>query len=127
MEIKYKEAVIRQSVDGVEMETEVLLPDIKIPEEKRPIGKWGRMHRTYLKNEKPALFSQLALDGTLHTYLADLNEQATDRFNLIMEQMMEAEGVPEELKRTDQMEWVRLAYSIKDRAEEIIKAELIYC
>lgn len=127
MEIRYKKAVIRQVLDGVEMETGVLLPDIAIPEENRPLGKWRRMHRQYLRNEKPALLNQLALEGRLHTYLADLNEQATDRLNLIMKQMMEAEGVNEALKRSDQMEWVRRTYSIKAQAEEIIKHELIYC
>lgn len=82
--------VMHQSVDGVKMKTEVLLPDIEIPEEKRPSGKWGMMHRTYLQKTNPAPYNQLALTGSLRSCPADLNEQATDRFNLIMEQMMEA-------------------------------------
>lgn len=127
MEIRYETAVIRQSVNGAEMEREVLLPDIAIPEEKRPIGKWGRMHRAYLKEANPVLFNQLALDGSLYTYLADINEQAEGRYNLIMEQMKETEGVTEALKRRDQMQWVRSMNSIANRVEEMIKHELIYC
>lgn len=103
------------------------VPDIKIPDEKRSIGKWGRMHQNYLQEANPALFSQLVLTGKLHTYLADINEQATDRFNLIMRQMMDAEGVNEALKRKDQMEWVRSVNFIISRAEEIIRRELICC
>lgn len=103
------------------------VPEITIRQEKRSIGKWGRMHRAYLRNENPALLNQLILSDRLFTYLADLNEQAEDRYNLMMKQMMETEGVTEALKRKDQMEWVRRVYSIKNRVEEIIKHELIYC
>ena len=127
MEIKYRKSIIHQVVDGVEMDTEVLLPDFEVPQETRPIGKWGMMRRTYLKEAKPFLWTDLVLTGKLFTHLADINEQATDRFHLIMRQMMEAEGVTEELKRTDQMEWVRSVNSIANRAEEIIMQELIYC
>ena len=74
----------------------------------------------------PALYSPLVLSGELHTYLADLNEQATERCSLIIEQMAEAEGVDEALKASDQMLWVQSMNSIRSRAEEIIKHELIY-
>ena len=63
------------------------VPDLKLPEEHRPIGMWGRLHRTYLEQYHPARFSALCLSGELHTYLADLNEQATERCSLIIEQM----------------------------------------
>ena len=83
------------------------IPDLKLPEEHRPIGKYGRMHREYLREVHPARLNTLILTGELWTYLADLNEQAQKRFDTIMEQMKAAEGVTEELKRTCQMEWVQ--------------------
>lgn len=100
---------------------------VKLPEEHRPIGHWGRLHKSYLKQFRPLLYNDLILSGRLHTVLADLNEQATDRLNLIIRQMMEAEGVTETMKAENQMLWVQSMNSIRNRAEEIIKAELIYC
>ena len=108
-----------------------LIGDYYIPvltlssEEQRPIGKWGRMHRDYLKEHRPILFNDLILSGRLWTYLADLNEQAKERLSLIIEQMKASEGVTEELKATDQMAWVGAMNSIRNRAEEIILRELI--
>ncbi len=103
------------------------VPDLKLPEEHRPLGKWGRMHREYLRITNPGLLNELILSGRLWTYLADLNEQATDRCNRIIRQMMEAEQIGEDLKARDQMAWVRAMNSIRSRAEEIIKKEMIYC
>lgn len=95
-------------------------------EEQRPIGKWGRMHRDYIKEHRPILFNDLILSGHLWVYLVDLNEQAQERLDTIMEQMKIAEGVTEELKRTHQMEWVQRCNNIHNRAEEIILHEMIY-
>ncbi len=95
-------------------------------EEQRPIGKWGRMHRDYLKEHRPILYNDLILSGQFWTYLADLNEQAQERLSLIVEQMKEAEGVTEDLKAADQMAWIGAMNSIRNRAEEIILRELIY-
>ena len=109
-----------------------LIGDYYIPvltlssEEQRPIGKWGRMHRDYLKEQRPILFNDLILSGQLWTYLADLNEQAQKRLSLIVEQMKASEGVSEKLKATDQMAWVVAMNSIRNRAEEIILREMIY-
>lgn len=72
------------------------IPNIALPEENRPIGRWGRMHRDYLKEHRPILFNDLILSGQLWTYLADLNEQAQERLSLIVEQMKASEGVTEE-------------------------------
>lgn len=102
------------------------IPDIRLPEESRPIGCWGRMHREYLKEHNPICFDTLFLDGTLWTYLADLNEQAQNRLEVIIEQMKASEGVTEALKAADQMAWVRAMNSIRNRAEEIILREMIY-
>ena len=95
-------------------------------EEQRPIGKWERMHRDYLKEYRPILYNDMILSGQLWTYLTDLNEQAQERLSLIFEQMKASEGMTEKLKATDQMAWVAAMNSIRNRAEEIILRELIY-
>ena len=101
------------------------IPAIELPEDDdRPIGKWGRMHRAHLEETNPLLLNHLILTGELHTYLASLNEQAHNRYRLIVRQMAEAEGVTEDLKRRSQWEWVRAMNSIASRAVELIKDEL---
>ncbi len=102
------------------------IPNIALPEENRPIGRWGRMHRDYLEKHHPILLNDLVLSGQLWTYLADLNEQAQERFFLIIEQMKVSEGVTEELKAANQMAWVGAMNSIRSQAEEIILREMIY-
>ena len=102
------------------------LPVLELPEESRPIGRWGRLHKAYLKNQRPILYQSLLLSGKLYTVLADLNEQAAERCSLIIRQMAEAEGITEELKANDPMRWVQAMNSIRSRAEEIIQAEMIY-
>lgn len=101
------------------------IPAIELPEDDdRPIGKWGRMHRAYLKETTPLLLNHLILTGKLHTYLADLNEQAQNRYRLIVQQMADTEGVTEDLKRRSQWEWVQTMNSIASCAEEIIRDEI---
>ena len=102
------------------------LPDLKLPEETRPIGKWGRMHRKYLKEHHPVQFNNSVLSGNLWTYLADLNEQALQRMETLIAQLKSAEGITEELKAADLIGWVQRMNSITARAEEIIREELIY-
>ena len=102
------------------------IPDLKLPNKERSIGKYGRMHRDYLKEHKPMRFNDLVLEGQLWTYLADLNEQAQSRLQLIIRQMQEAESVTDELKENDQMAWIKAMNSIHNRAEEIVLRELIY-
>lgn len=102
------------------------IPDLELPDETRPIGIWGRMHKDYLEQYHPTLYNELILSGKLWTYLADLNEQATDKCNRIIRQMVKTEGVTEELKARDQMAWVGAMNNIRNRAEEIILQELIY-
>ena len=102
------------------------LPNLTLTEEHRPIGKWGRLHREFLKTEHTILFESLILSGRLWTYLADLNEQAQKRILLITEQMKASEGVTEDLKASDPMAWVGAMNSIRNRAEEIVLCELIY-
>ena len=102
------------------------IPVIRLPEENRPIGRWGRMHRDYIKEHTPIRFNELCLSGKLWTYLADLNEQAQSRLELIIEQMKATEGVTECMKQHDQMAWVGAMNSIHHRAEEIVLREMIY-
>lgn len=102
------------------------IPNITLPEEPRPIGKWGQMHREYLREHRPIRFNALVLSGRLWTVLADLNEQAEARLEVIIEQMKNAEGVTEVMKANDQMMWVQAMNSICNRAEEAVCKELIF-
>lgn len=102
------------------------IPDLELPQESRPIGRWGRMRREYLREHKPIQYNCLLLSGELWTYLADLNEQAQEQLDRIIQQMKTAEGVTEALKAADPTAWVQRMNSIRNRAEEIIREELIY-
>ena len=102
------------------------IPDLTLPEETRPIGKWGRMHREYLREYKSIQYNCLLLSGKLWTYLADLNEQAQDRLERMIDQMKAAEGITEALKASDPTVWVQRMNNIRARAEEIVREELIY-
>ena len=93
------------------------------PAEQDPTGRWGRLHKMYLH---PIRYNQLLLSGELGGYLAKLDKQAEEQLALTIRQMQEAEGVTETLKAADQLEWVRQMNSIRNRAEEIIKTELIF-
>ena len=102
------------------------IPNLELPQESRPIGKWGRMHRHYMETHHPIRFNQLILSGTLWTYLADLNEQAQVRMDTLIEKMKNREGVTESLKAADPIAWVQKMNSIRARAEEIVREEIIY-
>ena len=120
-----KERITENDIDYI-LVGDYYFPDLKLPEEERSIGRYGRLHRDYLKEEHPAWYSSMLLTGELWTYLADLNEQAEERLDLIIEQMKVAEGVTEELKARNQLEWVGRMNNIRNRAEEIVKSEMIY-
>lgn len=94
--------------------------------ERSPIGRFGRAHARYLKSTQRHVYSQLVAKGKLSTYLAQIDEQANNMLELLTRQMAEHEGVTEQLKATDQMEWVRRMNNIRNRAEEIVLQELIY-
>ena len=96
------------------------------PTEQQPIGRWGRLHKNFLKEQHPIRYNQLVLSGELGSYLAKLDEQAEEQLALIVQQMQEAEDVTEALKAANQMEWVQRMNSIRNRSEEIVKAELIF-
>ena len=96
------------------------------PEDNRPIGRWGRMHEEYLKKNKRHVFDSILMSGKLHSYLADIDEQARDMYDNLVEQLKVKESVTEELKEQDQLEWVQRMENIQQRAREIVCSELIY-
>ena len=101
-------------------------PNLTLGErEQRPIGKWGRMHMAYLEKAHPGLYERLILNGTLDKHLADANERTEEMLERVIKQMAEQEEVTESLKASDQMEWVRRMNSIRSRAEEIVREEVV--
>ena len=104
------------------------LPNLTVaaPTEQHPTGRWGRLHKRYLKEHHPIRYNQLLLSGELGSYLAKLDKQAEEHLALTVQQMQEAEGVTEALKAADQLEWVRRMNSIRNRAEEIILREIVF-
>ena len=102
-----------------------LLPNIELPQP-RHVGAWGRRHLDYLKKSKRALYSQLLISGKLNDHLADIDRQAKEMLQRIIKQMAENEGVNEQLKAEDQMEWVRRMNNIRSRAEEVVYSEIIF-
>ena len=104
-----------------------LYPNITVPEEdKEPIGKYGRMRRRYLEDHRPVLYSHLVFTGKLFSHLREIDRTCHERMELLVRQMAEVEGVTENLKAENQMEWVRRMNSIHNRAEEAVLQELIY-
>lgn len=107
----------------------ILEADVQAPAEEETserIGRFGRAHAAYLKRTQRHVYSQLVAECKLGSYLAQLDEQANSMLDLLIRQMAEREGVTEQLKATDQMEWVRRMNSIRNRAEEIVDSDLIY-
>ena len=102
------------------------VPDLHLDDEPRPIGRWGRLHRDYLKENRPTFYSCLILRGTLLAHLADINEQAHEQIEYLVEQLKISEGLTEKRKADNPLEWTRRMNNIRSRAEEIIKDELIF-
>lgn len=121
-----KYEIIRENESGYLQAGDYFIHNLKLLQENRSIGKYGRMHRDYLQEHNPIRFNDLLLDGKLWTYLADLNEQAQNRLQLIIRQMQESESVNDELKEKNQIAWVQAMNSIHNRAEEIVLHELVY-
>ena len=105
-----------------------LLPCLSLPAEKenKPIGVWGQRHLRYLKQHRRVLYTNLLTSGKLNSYLADIDKQAEDMFLRLVKQMAEREGVTEQLKTENQMEWVQKTNNIKACAREIVNNELIF-
>ena len=104
-----------------------LLPDLKLPKQpKVEIGIWGKQHLRYIKQHHPIRYTNLLTSCKLTTYLADINEQAEEMFFRLVKQLAEKEGVTQQLKTDNQMQWVRRMNNIRNRVTEIVNAELIY-
>ena len=104
-----------------------LIPNLALPEQPdRDLGKYGRMRLRYLKEHRPVLWGTLVMDGTLYSHLLEIEDAANSRLELLMPQLAKAAGATEQLKASNQMEWVGLMNSCKAQAEEIIMTELIY-
>ena len=105
-----------------------LIPNLTLPPEEARVtlGKWGMMHKSYLEKHKNLLFSLLLSQGKLYQHCANIENQAKDMYDTLIEQMKEAEGVTEQLKEQDQWEWVQRMENIQQRASEIVCKELIH-
>ncbi len=104
-----------------------LFPALYLEDENLPIGKYGLLRKSYLKEHKRGWYSSLLLTGKLDEHLAEVDHSCNERIELIMNQLARREGVTETLKAADQMEWIRQMNSIRERAEEIVLSELVYC
>ena len=103
------------------------IPNIELPEqEEYQLGKYGRLHRSFLKEHHPARYSHLILEGQLWNHLVEIDKLCKERMEVMMDAMKIQEGVTESLKAADQMEWVLRMNSIHNRAEEIVLHELVY-
>ena len=104
------------------------IPNITLsPEDSKPIGRWGIAHRDYLRQNKSVKFNIMLMTGTLFSHLAEIDSQAEEMFSRLVEQMKVNEGVTEQLKADDQMDWVSRMNNIESRAREIVNNDLIYC
>ena len=104
-----------------------LIPDLKLSEQQsKPLGKYGRMRKAYLKEHRPLIYNQLLLTEKLYPHLIEIDETANSRLEQMMPRLAEAAGATEELKARDPMQWVGLMNTCKAQAEEVVKAELIY-
>ena len=123
---KLPEEIIENGIPYI-LHGEYYLPNIVLSSaDDRPIGRWGLMHKKYLMEYRPVLYNHLVFTDQLHPYLVTVDEQAQSRLERIITDMAAAEGVNEALKAADQMEWVRRMNNIRNRAEEIIRDELIF-
>ena len=119
----------KASQNGIEytLHGDYYLPDIALSEsDSKPLGRWGREYKHYLERNHSGLYTRLILSGKLYSTLYDLNRQAQERYETIVSQMKAAEGITESLKADNQMEWVGRMNNIRNRAEEIIREEMIY-
>ena len=123
------EKVIYDEKNGLwyELKGDYYIPCLKLPEkEQQPVGLWGQRHLRYIKQHQKVLYTNLLTSGKLHSYLAEIDQQAEDMFFRLVKQIAEHEGVTEQLKASDQMKWVARMNNIRNRATEIVNTDLIY-
>lgn len=122
-----EKAIFEQMGGTYTLKGDHYLPNLALPaEENKFIGIWGQRHKRYLQEHKRATYTTLLTSGKLNSYLSDINEQAEDMFFRLVKQMAESEGVTEQLKASNQLEWVQKINSIRNRATEIVNSDLIY-
>ena len=110
-----------------ELQGDYYIPCLILSEEEtQPIGLWGQRHKQYLKEHRHIVYTTMLIDGTLNRYLADINQQAEQMFYRLIDEMAQKQGVTEQLKAENQMEWVQQMNACKAQAEEIVKFELIH-
>ena len=110
-----------------ELQGDYYLPCLKLPDEEQVhIGIWGKRHLRYLKENRRVLLSNLQISGKLNSYIADIDRQAEEMFFQLVKQMAEREGVAEQLKAVDPIEWVRRINNIRNMAAEIVNSEIIF-
>lgn len=110
-----------------ELKNDYYIPCLTLPEEEsKPIGIWGQRHKTYLKEYRKAVYTTMLIEGKLNSYLADIDKQAQERFETLTEQMKQAQGITEQLKAENALEWVGRMNNIRACAMEIIDEEIIY-
>jgi hypothetical protein len=110
-----------------ELQGDYYIPCLVLDEEDaQPIGMWGRKYQRYIKQHHRALYTTLLISGKLHSHLAEIANRATEMFDRLVKQLAEKECITEQLKAQDQMAWVGAMNNIRNRAEEIVNAEIIY-
>ena len=110
-----------------ELQGDYYIPCLVLDEEEtQPIGMWGRKHLRYIKEHRRALYTTLLISGKLNSHLAEIDSQATEMFDRLVKQLSEKEGITEQLKAQDQMAWVGAMNNIRNAAEEIVNAEVIF-
>jgi hypothetical protein len=110
-----------------ELQGDYYFPCLKLPDEEQiEIGVWGQRHLEYIKRHRKGLYTSLLVGCELNRYLADINKQAEEMFSALVKQMASAEGITEQLKAENQIEWVGQMNNIRNRATEIVNGKLIY-
>ena len=110
-----------------ELQGDYYIPCLVLDEEDtKPIGMWGRKRLDYLKKHRQALYTTLLVSGKLNSHLAEIDKRATEMFDLLVKQLAEKEGITEQLKAQDQMAWVGAMNNLRNAAEEIVNAEVIF-
>ena len=126
-ELNFMKSLFEEMGGTYRQEGDYLIPNLALPDEPEyQIGKYGRMRRSYLKEHRPILYTNLLTSGTLHRHLAEIDQACNERMAIIVSDMARQEDVTEALKAADQMEWVRRMNNIHSRAEEIVLTELVY-
>ena len=123
-----KERFVENNIEYILAEDGMYYPNLQLPEdnETRPIGLYGALRWTYLKEHRSALYMKLVLSGTLTTHLADINKAAYKRMELLVKQMAEQQGITEQLKSSNWLTWLQAMNNIRHSAQEIVFSDIVY-